>query len=61
MDEQPAIKLIFLVGDAPPHMDYADDVKYPDTILKANAKNIFINAIQCGTDADTTTRGRKFR
>jgi hypothetical protein len=52
---KPAIKLIFLVGDAPPHMDYPDDVKYPDTILKANAKNIFINAIQCGTDADTTT------
>src|SRR5207237_6484966 len=25
------LRMIFLVGDAPPHMDYADDVKYPDT------------------------------
>src|SRR4051794_37265142 len=25
------LRIIFLVGDAPPHMDYADDVKYPDT------------------------------
>src|SRR5438128_9520154 len=26
-----ALKIIFLVGDAPPHMDYKDDVKYPET------------------------------
>ena len=25
-----AYKVVFLVGDAPPHMDYQDDVKYPD-------------------------------
>src|SRR5512134_1107372 len=25
-------KVVFLVGDAPPHMDYQDDVKYPDTL-----------------------------
>ncbi len=27
-----AYKVIFLVGDAPPHMDYQDDVKYPQTL-----------------------------
>ncbi len=29
------LKLIFLVGDAPPHMDYPDDVKFPEIIQLA--------------------------
>ena len=29
--EDDAYRVIFLVGDAPAHMDYQDDVKYPDT------------------------------
>jgi Mg-chelatase subunit ChlD len=41
-------KVIFLVGDAPPHMDYQDDVKYPDTCKKAAESGIIINTIQCG-------------
>jgi len=41
-------KVVFLVGDAPPHMDYQDDVKYPDIIKAAHQKGIVINAIQCG-------------
>jgi hypothetical protein len=44
------LKIIFLVGDAPPHMDYKDDVKYPETCKKAAEKGILINAIQCGAD-----------
>jgi hypothetical protein len=46
------LRIIFLVGDAPPHMDYNDDVKYPLTCKKALEKGIFINTIQCGNDAD---------
>jgi len=49
------LKLIFLVGDAPPHMDYSDDVKYPDTIKLAKAAGITIITVQCGTYAPTTT------
>ena len=49
-----AYKVVFLVGDAPPHMDYQDDVKYPETIAAAIQKGIVINAIQCGTLDDTT-------
>src|SRR5262249_35678989 len=45
------LKIIFLVGDAPPHMDYTDDVKYPETCKKAVEKGIIINTIQCGGDA----------
>jgi len=49
-----AYKVIFLVGDAPPHMDYPDDVKYPVTLRAAKAKGIVVNAIQSGQVGDTT-------
>src|SRR5262249_55096253 len=45
-------KIIFLVGDAPPHMDYPDDVKYPVTCEKACKLGIIINTVQCGNDAE---------
>jgi Mg-chelatase subunit ChlD len=47
-------KVIFLVGDAPPHMDYPNDVKYPATLALAKQKGIIVNAIQCGQDGGTT-------
>ena len=46
-------KVVFLVGDAPPHMDYQDDVKYPQTLAAATARGIVVNAIQCGPEALT--------
>jgi Mg-chelatase subunit ChlD len=53
-DDKKTLKIIFLVGDAPPQMGYADDVKYPDTCKKAVEKGIIINTIQCGVDEDAT-------
>jgi len=41
-------RVIFLVGDARPHMDYDNDIKYRETCRKAADKNIIINTIQCG-------------
>ena len=41
-------KVVFLVGDAPPHMDYRNDVKYPVTLRAAARKGIVVNAIQSG-------------
>lgn len=46
-------RVIFLVGDYPPHMDYKDDVKYPVTCELAAKAGIIINAIQCGNHAPT--------
>ena len=37
-----ALRLVFLVADAPPHMDYADDVPYVKTLKSAVAKGIKI-------------------
>jgi Mg-chelatase subunit ChlD len=47
-------RAIFLVGDAPPHMDYPDDVKFGRSVARARQKGIVINAVQCGDLADTT-------
>lgn len=52
--EQNVYRVIFLVGDCPPHMDYKDDVKYPETCKLAMEKFIIINTIQCGNDSSTT-------
>ncbi len=43
-----AYQVVFLVGDAPPHMDYQDEVKYPQIVAAAKKKGIVINTIQCG-------------
>ena len=48
-----AYKVVFLVGDAPPHMDYQDDVKYPATIAAAGAKGVVINVVQAGHNGMT--------
>ncbi|MEL0585504.1 MAG: vWA domain-containing protein [Candidatus Thiodiazotropha sp. (ex. Lucinoma kazani)] len=45
---------VFLVGDAPPHMDYPNDVKYPQTLAAARQQGIRVNAIQCGQNPPTT-------
>lgn len=47
------LKLVFLVGDAPPHMDYPDDVKFPVSCGLAARRDLIINTIQCGAMAET--------
>lgn len=41
-------KVIFLVGDAPAHMDYQDDIPYMQSVAKAQSKGIIVNTILCG-------------
>jgi hypothetical protein len=48
------LKIIFLVGDAPPHMDYADGPKYADVCREAMKRDLIINTVQCGNIARTT-------
>lgn len=52
--DRDVLKIIFLVGDAPPHMDYRDDVKYPEICKQAVKKDLIINTIQCGDIQNTT-------
>jgi Mg-chelatase subunit ChlD len=52
--DRDVLKIIFLVGDAPPHMDYPNGPKYPE-LCKIAAKNeLIINTVQCGDIAETT-------
>jgi hypothetical protein len=63
-------KAIFLVGDAPPHMDYQGERRYPDILAAAVSHGIVVNTIQCGSLAETVApwqriaslgQGRYFR
>ena len=47
--DRQVLKIIFLVGDAPPHMDYADGPKYPQVCQEAMKKDLIINTVQCGS------------
>ncbi|MBM3527977.1 MAG: VWA domain-containing protein [Alphaproteobacteria bacterium] len=46
-------RIMFLVGDAPPHMNYAQDVKYPAVLRMARDRGIVVNAVQAGSARDT--------
>jgi len=46
-------RILFLVGDAPPHMDYAQDTKYPEVLRMAHDRGIIVNAVQAGGAHDT--------
>src|SRR5881227_139681 len=52
--DRKVLKIIFLVGDAPPHMGYADGLKYPELCRIAAKKDLIINTVQCGSIAATT-------
>jgi Mg-chelatase subunit ChlD len=50
---QNVLKLVFLVGDAPPHDDYRDVPTSRQLARRARDMGIAINAIQCGHAHDT--------
>src|SRR5438045_6714447 len=52
--DRKVLKIIFLVGDAPPHLDYANGTKYPELCRIAAKKDLIINTVQCGNIAETT-------
>ena len=52
--DRKVLKIIFLVGDAPPHLDYADAPKYPELCRIAAKKDLIVNTVQCGNLAETT-------
>jgi Mg-chelatase subunit ChlD len=48
-----AVKLVYLVGDAPPHLDYDDGITLDGVLSSAKQKGIRISAIRCGNDTST--------
>jgi uncharacterized protein YegL len=51
-------RVMFLVGDAPPHDDYNDAADTLSTARIAVQKGIIVNTIQCGFSGDTTDAWR---
>ncbi len=49
-------RIVFLVGDAPPHMDYLDEKQFPAIVEEAIKKGIIVNTVQAGN----STKTRKF-
>ncbi|MEO6952892.1 MAG: vWA domain-containing protein [Polyangia bacterium] len=52
-DGQNTLKMVYLVGDAPPHDDYHDAPDSKALARRAQGRGIRINAIRCGSDATT--------
>ena len=46
-------QIVFLVGDAPPHDDYAQEPDTLDTTAAAVKAGMVVNTIQCGADEQT--------
>ena len=52
-EDEGTYKVVFLVGDCPPHMDYDDDIKFSESCKFAAGKGITINTILCGNHGET--------
>jgi hypothetical protein len=48
-----ALRIIFLVGDAPPHIDYRDGFDFRRHAREARQRGIGIETIECGDDPQT--------
>lgn len=46
--EPAALKIVYLVGDAPPHMDYQEGYDYRSITKIAERRGIIVNTVQCG-------------
>jgi len=51
--DKQTLRILFLVGDAPPHLDYVDVPKVEELCLAAMKAGIIINTVRCGPDPET--------
>jgi hypothetical protein len=47
------LKIIYLVGDSPPHNEYTDTPTYDKLAKAAIEKGIYVNTILCGSNTET--------
>ena len=52
-DDPKTLRIIYLVGDSPPHNEYKDVQTYDKTAEEAIKKGIYINTILCGGNQNT--------
>jgi len=51
--DKATLRILFLVGDAPPHQDYTDVPTIEELCLTSVKAGIIINTVRCGRDAET--------
>lgn len=51
--DKSTLRIVYLVGDAPPHTDYNDGYNYRAIAQQAGERGIRINTIRCGGDLTT--------
>jgi hypothetical protein len=51
--DRDVLKIVFIVGDCPPHLDYPNDVQYPESCREAVRRDIIVNTVQCGAYGET--------
>jgi hypothetical protein len=51
--EKSTLKIIYLVGDSPPHNEYADTPTYDRLATAAIEKGIYVNTVLCGPNRET--------
>jgi Mg-chelatase subunit ChlD len=54
-----SVKVIYLVGDAPPHTDYQDGFDLDAAAKAAGRQGITVHTIRCGNDPSTETAWRQ--
>lgn len=54
-----ALRMIFLVGDAPPHLDYQDGFDFRRSVVEARQRGIAVETVQCGQNPDTEQAWRE--
>jgi Mg-chelatase subunit ChlD len=47
-------RVVYLVGDAPPHENYPEAPTLASVMQKAVRRGLIVNSVQCGTDGETT-------
>ncbi len=57
--DEDTLRILYLVGDCPPHMDYDNDVKYLETCKQAVKKNLIINTILAGNNREAAKHWKK--
>jgi len=51
--DKTTLRIMFLVGDAPPHLDYTDVPTLEELCLTSVKAGIIINTVRCGPDQET--------
>lgn len=51
--DRKTLKLVFLVGDSPPHLDYQDGFNYRSLCQEAVKNDLIINTVLCGNNMET--------